>query len=102
MNHADAHCRSHASQKAELIRAISLSGSTSSLIGKPSRKRESDADISAADAVNIDEDIFGRLLADPRVNPNQLDGQGRSPLMIAARDGDARKVKILLRCPKVS
>ena len=49
MNHADAHCRSHASQKAELIRAISLSGSTSSLIGKPSPKRESDADISAAD-----------------------------------------------------
>ena len=53
-------------------------------------------------AVNIGEDIFGRLLADPGVNPNQLDGQGRSPLMIAARDGDAQKVKILLRCPKVS
>ena len=53
-------------------------------------------------AVNIDEDTFERLLADPRVNPNQLDGQGRSPLMIAARDGDTDKVKILLRCPKVS
>ena len=38
--------RSHASQKAELIRAISL---TSGLTGKPSRNRECDVDLSAAD-----------------------------------------------------
>ena len=38
---------------------------------------------------------------DPRVDPNQMDDQGRSPLMIAAGDGDIEKVKILLRCPKV-
>ena len=38
---------------------------------------------------------------DPRVDPNQMDDQGRSPLIIAAGDGDIEKVKILLRCPKV-
>lgn len=43
--------RSHASQKAELIRAISVSGSgsTSGFTVNPSRKREADVDFSAAD-----------------------------------------------------
>ena len=52
-------------------------------------------------AVNIEDDIFGELLADPRVDPNQMDSRGRSPLMIAAEEGDVDKVKTLLRCPKV-
>ena len=51
--------------------------------------------------VNIEDDIFGALLADPRVDPNQVDSRGRSPLMIAAEEGDVDKVKTLLRCPKV-
>ena len=39
-------------------------------------------------AVNIEDDIFGELLADPRVDPNQVDRRGRSPLMIAVDEGD--------------
>ena len=52
-------------------------------------------------AVNIEDDIFGELLADPRVDPNQVDGRGRSPLMIAAEEDNEDKVETLLRCPKV-
>ena len=51
--------------------------------------------------VNIEDDIFEELLADPRVDPNQVDSRGRSPLMIAAQEGDVDRVKTLLRCPKV-
>ena len=35
------------------------------------------------------------------MDPNQVDGRGRSPLMIAAEEGDVDRVKTLLRCPKV-
>ena len=52
-------------------------------------------------AVNIEDDIFGELLADPRVDPNQVDSRGRSPLMIAVDEGDVDRGKTLLRCPKV-